>query len=433
MDPTIGRFLLFLLGEVLAVVVWIVALRAMAQVTVRTSFKSHYFITSVLLLVPIHYGILFGFVWILTDTYYLNLFATLALVSMVLIAGIELIGPAVGNRNAWWVSRSIYMREEFRHIYPKTTKYLDVALIVALLIYPVFVGYGYFGARYAQPGWELYVFQATIILFILFKLHALPGSIYVMSSCDILEGTRSPILMTLLGGAIPLFLSVSLLLWSMRYEGDSIALLGDQFVFSPVLVAVITVYVLFFLITPYLIGHRNSKKWFGSLKEDRIELLNSLSMSLLVPNANVNQDLDEAYEMVLNQKNEIASEEVMQFAKEVESSDQSGMALSRAAFENFKKWDPKLARIKILNDLCHLIKTCKETINKQASEPEKIRIVERYANVFKTQAELVRQEPDPANPWIIVLITLIVSQIFVPIFNWIGKYVIKSIGLDVAG
>lgn len=256
MEATVWRFLLFLgfgLGYLIASVAALASIGRLIRK--HKAIKNSYFVVTRIVFEVVTPLFLFLFTWTLTGQNYLPLFVVLAVVSITLILVSELAWLIVGTSNVPSGVRLLWVQYEFQQNVPTANKVLQIFRAIAILIvYPAYIGYGYFGDTFASPDWARYVLRATLVVLVVAWATFLPLRLYSIVSRNS-EDIRSRLFISQLVQSMSVLLLVSLFIWTIGGTGTTAEVLGEYFVFSPIVAYVVAVYLVAVLIVPYLIGH----------------------------------------------------------------------------------------------------------------------------------------------------------------------------------
>jgi hypothetical protein len=229
-------------------------------------------------------------------------------------------------------------------------KALQVTLaIIILVIFPLYIGLGFFRQAFTQEEWTRYVSRATLLLlFAAPQLGFLPGVVWVLTSENIHGDTRSRIFIAQLSNAISLLLLTSLFIWSIGGAGQAVPILGGNFVFSPTVLYVMLAYVIAVIFIPYLVGHYRSKDWMAHLEAERSDIVDELSKDLMSPNwARVDNALAASDQKIEQKIDRFQNGESMRPARQIAESDKSEDFIPKIALRESFDRDPRCVHIKL--------------------------------------------------------------------------------------
>ncbi len=191
MEPTIWRFLLFLGSELLFIFSSFAGMILLGVIILKKgTIKNHYIFLLVLVMTIFTTVFLILFTRILTGEGHFFIFGLIAAVSVILMLLVEMIWLIFGEGDVPWACKIIWAGFEFQLLTPKVNKILQIMGILVFIIYPVYIGIGYFGDEFSSNYWPQYVLRATlIVLFGVTWLLQLPSMIFILTSQNIMEPT----------------------------------------------------------------------------------------------------------------------------------------------------------------------------------------------------------------------------------------------------
>lgn len=432
MEPTISRFLLFLGSEFLFFVAAFAAAFVIGLLVLKNqALKGSYLVFAGLLMSFLTMLFLFLFIWILTGKSYLPLFTVLTSVSIVLILMVEFTWLIVGARNVPWVGQVIWTQYEFQQLVPTVNKVVQIAGGLAFIVYPMYIGYGYFGEAFQSEDWPRYVIQATLIVLVGFCwVLQIPQSLYIMTSRNLMEDTRSRIFITQLGSSVFMLLIISLFLWTIKGGGSTIGLLSEYFIFSPMVAYVAIGYLVILLIVPYLIGHYRSKEWIERLIGERRELIEKLSKGLAHPNlAKANNTLEDAEREIQAAIERVGEDRFLELARQLQNTRDQEHFVQRLALQELGKRDPRFIHAGRLGDLTGLIADCKMQLAQKSDEKEKREVLDSYVKALDKEKESQKEESAGSKPLVLVGLAALASAILNPILSLAAKFAASQLGL----
>lgn len=435
MEPSVWRFLLFLGSELAFLAASIVVLALVGLLIIKNkAIKNGYMLTAAVALEIVTPVFLFVFVWILTGQNYLPLFAVIGIVSVALILAGELIWLILGARNVPWGAQVVWSQYEFQQSVPAIHKTLQAIGAVAIFVaFPAYIGYGYFGDAFASPDWPRYVMRGTLVLLVgVAWATMLPLRLYLMTSRDVGEDVRSRMFIGQLSQSVSVLLLMSLFIWTISGGGQTVQLLGEYFVFSPIVAYVVGAYLVALLVVPYLIGHYRSKQWLEQLASERQELIEALAKGLLSPNlARVGSALEEAKRGIQAAFERLSADPAMGLAGQLgESTDPQHLA-ARLALGESAKQDPRFRHAKQLSELSHTVQDCEAQLAENRPEQEKRQLLAGYAKLLEKDKEARDDSAAGTKPIVLVGLATLAGSVLNPIVSSVGKFIATQMGISV--
>lgn len=430
-DHTVWRFLLFLLAEVAFViasllVMMLLGLLVLRKQEVKNSYVMLYSLGTTILVTVF----LIVFTWALTGQGHVLLFSVILAVSIALYLIVELVCLIFGGGSTHWLGRVLWTNFEFERMNPALNSALQIGFaIILFIVYPVYIGIGYFGDSGSPDEWTRDVIRATLIVLIgTAWVVQLPKLIYMLVSRNILEKTRSRIFIARLGDSAALLVFLSVFIWTIDGAGTTKTVFGEYFVFSSTMGYIIGAYVVGALVLPYLVGHYRSKYWVDELQRERFDLIDALTNgleSLSVDNAV--SELDQSRERIQGVLDELYEQPAMALAIEIANSDEPQLMAPRLGLEKSLKVDPRFVHVDHLERLLELIDECKEVVAEKDDEKSKKEVLKAcVARVGKERKKDIGAA-GTTKAWILIAISSLATSIANPIISAVGKYITEQL------
>jgi hypothetical protein len=432
MEPTVFRFILFLGLELLFIVASLfVMLPFMMNIIKNHTIKNEYATLIGLLATVISIVFMFLFMWILTGENYLWVFLVLAVISLILILIVELVWLIFSAGNVPWFGRIVWASYEFQKSVPNLNIFLQICAALILVVYPVYIGLGYFGSAFGGEDWPRYVLRSTIVVLVgMGWLTLLPQSLYLMISKNIMEDTRSRIFISQLANSVSILLFLSLFIWTIKGDGASIPLFGEYFLLSPIVGYAMFAYLLIILIIPYLIGHYRAKHWIQYLESNREDIIDKVLMDIMSPNLTKTvEKLEEKEMMIADRLKELRDDKAMQLADSIGSSSAPNDILYSLALTDSKKSDPIFIHYDNLVEVQSLIDECKQEFGKKIQDSDKYAFLNAYIVLFDHMKKNQKVPDSSVKPWVLICITSLVGSILNPIISSAAKFIVTKLGL----
>lgn len=432
MEPTVFRFILFLGLELLFIVAVLLVMLLIGMIIIRNNtLKNEYAIASGLLFTVINIGFMFLSMWVLTGENYFWLFLVLAVVSLVLMLIVELLWLIFGTGNIPWFGRAIWASYEFDQSVPNLNKFLQVFAGFVLVVYPVRIGFGYFGSAFGGGDWPRYVLGSTLVVLVgMSWITQLPKSLYLMVSKNIMEDTRSRIFISQLVNSVSMLLLLSLFIWTVKVTGATTLLLGEYFLFSATVGYAMLAYLLVILIIPYLVGHYRAKHWIEYLESKRKYIIDEVSKALMSPNLTKTiEKLAEKELIIADWLRVLREHKSMQLAASIEGSQDPKTLVHRLALLDSVKSDPMFIHNSSLVEIQNLIAECKPEFNEKTQESDKHEVLKAYMSLLDRLKEDQKVADTSVNPWVLVGMTSLAGSMLNPIISSATKFIVNKIGL----
>lgn len=431
MEPTISRFVLFLGSELLFFIASISAMAVIGLLIINSqALKGRHLLFWGLLSNVIGLLFLVLFVWILTGKSHIALFAVLTVISIALIALVEIASLCLVARNVPWVGQIMWGQREFQELAPTVDKLAKIAAIVVMIVYPVYIGYGYFGAKFRSEDWPQFVIQTTLILLVgVLWVLQLPQSLHVMMSRNLLDDTRTRIFIVQISNSVFMLLMASLYLWTVKRSGPTFALLGDYFVFTP-MVAYITVgYLIVLLVIPYLIGHFRSKDWVERLTSERHELIDDTVKGLANPSLpKALQTVDDVAARIQIAMKTLYQDGALHLVQQVRRSQAPQDYAHQLALREIEKRDQRLVHESRLETLANFLAQCKADLAALSTDKDKRDLLDQYSKAIEKEKDANKDDKGATKPLVLVGLTALASSIMSPILASAAKYAAAQLG-----
>lgn len=396
----------------------------------KRTLKGHYIFLTGLILTVLSTLFLILFTRILTGEGHLWLFGAIAVVSIILLLLVELMWLILGGRDVPWVGRMIWTRYEFEQLAPTVNKILQLVGALTLVIYPVYIGLGYFGDEFGGGEWSRYVLRSTLImLFGVAWLVQLPAMLYVITSRNVMEGTRSRLFMVQLGQTVSLLVILSVFIWTINSAGATIPILGEYFVFSSTIGYAMGTYLLVILIIPYLIGHYRAKRWVEHLDTDRKDLIDEVTKGLSSLNLEraINA-LDESENSIRASLKGLRRDKSMNLAIQVTQTDDDQLFVQRLALEEGIECDPRFVHSERLEELVELIEDCRTELSKKEQESEKREVLKACVELLGKKKEKEVSNSGSTKAWVLIILATVATSIANPVLSAVGKFITAKLG-----
>lgn len=368
---------------------------------------------------------------ILTAHGYLPFFLALVVATVVLALLAEFLWLVFGEKNVPWAARGFWMQLEFREIHPNIEKSVQIISALLLLVYPIYIGIGYFGKAFASGHWPEHALRATlVIVFGVGMLTTLPKQLYVLVSRNVMEGTRSRILISQLTGSVSLLMLLSLFVWTIDPTTENVKVFGAGLSFMPNLVFVIGAYVVLVIIVPYVVGHFRNKEWAANLSNRRAVIYSELSAGIRAPG------IDTAIQTLTKARAQIdkeieALEDDKSYRLLMEHQDGRGLEfdLKRAAATQSAQRDPRFFHNTRLSGLKRQVNDSiarLEELEEDVKKRETLSQLAEWLDHRKTE----HLEEGSGKPWAMVAITAIITALVNPVLTNLGQMFASRLGFE---
>lgn len=400
------------------------------SVTKYQTLKNAAMIWSSFLLTFISNVFLFLFVWILTGENYIAVFAILLGLSLALMLLVELIWLLIGSQSVPWFARAVWAGYEFQQRARLLNKIIKgIGGVTVLVIFPLYVGLGFFRHGMTHDQWVRYVVQATVVLlFVAPQLTILPQMAYVFTSKNVLGDTRTRLFVVQLSGAISLFVLAALFIWSVGGAEQS-SVFGRNVIFSPSVLYTALIYVTVVIFVPYLVGHYRAKDWTTYLEGERSDIVEELSKGLASPNwARVDKTLVDADQAIDGKINEMENAEFMHLRDEIMKSDKPADVVFKVAARDGVDLDPRFVHIKVLRDIRDQVTECRALIGAESKQKRRREIVDDYVDILGRLNQ--HKEKTAVRPWVVAALTAAFLALVNPLLTSVSKYVATKLGIS---
>jgi hypothetical protein len=432
MQHSIGRFILFLGMEFLFMLASAASILPIGlSVQRHQTLKNSLAFWLVLSLVVVSNAFLFLFVWVLTGENYLSVFGLLLVLTLALMLLVELLWLLIGSGSVPWFARVVWAGYEFQQRARVFNKMIQgLGSIVILVVFPLYIGLGFFRHAMANEDWVRYVFRATLILlFAAPQVMTLPQGIFALTSKNVLGDTRARIFIGQLSGAISLLVLASLFIWSVGGAGQASPLLGKNFIFSPSVLYATLIYVTAVIFIPYLVGHYRAKDWNTHLEAERSDIVEELSKGLRSPNwTRVDKTLVDADQIIEDEINKMESSESVRLAHEIEESDKPTDLIYKVASREGLDCDPRFLHIKVLRGIRDQVNECRMLLGTENEEKRKREIANEYIAILSGLNQ--HRERTAVRPWVLAAATTVFLAAVNPVLTSAGKFVASQLGIS---
>lgn len=433
MEPTVLRFVAFIFSGILFFIVVTAAATAWGYIIAKKGFiTAHQVIFVGLIAVILNSVFLIFFTWILTGDGHPLLFGGIGIISVVMILLTELVWLIFGSSDIPWVGRMIWMQYESRELAPWASKILLGLSILAFVFYPVYIGIGYFGNEFGSGDWLRYVIRGTLIFLFIVWLMQLPNLIYLMTSRNIMEGTRSRLFMVNLGNSLYLLVLSSVFIWTIKSAGATFPVLGNYFVFSSTVGYAVGGYLLVLVVFPYIIGHYTAKHWVEHLDNEWRDLIDEVTKGFSSLNmGKAIKSLDESENSAKAILQALYDEKSLALANQVAQSNDEDLFIQRWALEEGIKRDPRIVHSTRLEEVIEHINDCRTELSTKKTEGEKRKVLKRCIENLEKEKEKGASTGDSTKKsWVIVMLSSMVTLVVInPVLSSVGKLVTVRLGL----
>ena len=263
----------------------------------------------------------------------------------------------------------------------------------------------------------------------------LPFVIGVLSAGFIDEDTRARYLITQFSGLIPNTLFVSLLFWTFNLgESGEIFQVGDvNFVFNPLLFAILIGMLFLFYILPYFIGMQRAKRLKEDYFESNMKLLDKAieAINLAVGNTIIER-LEEVRQLTITQYNQLVNDDIgisegINFDKfQSEEEVSKDVQLIYHYYKEARPFDSRFKYYDFIDGIYLKIEELKQLQENEQNTEVKNQLLEKYAEHFKRVKEELIQENEKKSKskpalWlgIVALASPIVSQAMTEISSYL--------------
>lgn len=421
MEPTISRFLLFIGSELLfCIATFLIIVPIGIMIMKNKALKNEYAIFIMILATIISTVFFILVTWILTGEHYFWLFMILAGTAIGSTFIVELLWLIFRPSNVPWFGRLLWAGYEFKELSPNISKFLQLCSALTLLVFPIYIGFGYFGEAFGNNDWPKYVIRSTIVVLIgMSWLTQLPTSLYLMVSKNIKEASRSRLFINLLGNSVSVLLFISLFIWTIQVsETTPIPFLGEPFVFSPTVGYATIVYLLVVVIIPYVIGHYRAMHWDRYLEEKRKGFINKLSQAFMSPNhSKAISSIEEIKSTVEEELERLEEDKSIVLARQTIECDDIKLYVPKLGLLNSIDRDPRFIYYDNLNGILNQINECKLEIEEKTHKKDKEAVLEAYLKSLNYQEKLQKSIDSDSKPWVLIGITSLVSAMLNPIIS----------------
>ena len=237
-------------------------------------------------LILLNYGSFFLFMYLLVGFFSLPLTILLIASAHVGLILSAILWGLLGSKGAMWGPRSYFAGAEWggRHRYYAVLIVLVLPFLVGIG-YPILVGTAYFNSALSSTEVTLVILRYTLGYFILSYLLLTGVTIAATASENLDNETRDRFFAVQLGGLVQNALFFALAIWAFGspITGVQYSISGISLAVSPLLIAVLVLYFLLMIFSPYLVGTRRSKKQRQDFLAARSELLKDLMSCLTFP------------------------------------------------------------------------------------------------------------------------------------------------------
>jgi hypothetical protein len=431
MEASILRFSAFIGAELLFIVVCALAMAPIGVAFLKTGQIKGWHLTAAGVTSSV-ISVLFLslFVWILTGRGYFIQFMTILAASLLIMAIVELVWIVFGDQSAPWASRVIWFVTQFKTLFPKSNMVKQAVATSVFLIYPIYIGIGYFGDHNPEQ-WNGHVLRVTLALLIgIPALLLLPEQLYVMMSRNILEGTRSRLFFSQFLGAVIWLMIVSVFIWTLDPDALFLPIVDQLFGFAPAILYTIGTYVGLALIVPYLIGHFRSKAWVETLEGERFKIVDELltdanSPSIATANATLVR-LGNAIDGSLANFRKDRSFDLTQ--RVAQGHEKAEPFIAFAARESTER-DPRFIHYAGLQKLRSQIDDCVSVLNAKEGDKEQREVLDQFAKAIDLKDRI--QQGAMSRPWIVTGFATVATAVVSPFISAISKSFAEAVGIAV--
>lgn len=436
MEATITRFVFFVVTNLLLFVVGFGLLWLLGFWILRSrQLKGAYLWSFGVLTVVVSSLFLFLLIWILTGKSYFSLFAVLTIVTVAMMLVVQVSWFFVGDHNVPWVGPTLWMGLEFQHNMPRTYKLVQMATLLVMLAYPIYIGVGYFGAMINSGEWPRFVIQATLVFLVgsVWVLQ-LPQNLFVMTSPNLMDDTRSRLFVSQLAISVQVLLLISLFVWTRQGSGTAFSLLGDHFVFAPIVAYLTIGYLLLFLVIPYFVGHVRAKAWAARLANERRDIIEDIAKGLVVPNLVKAADAVHACAAKVGAAiGRLNADGGVQLARTVRNAVGDITLVQRLSLKEVERRDPRFIHMERLSTIAAHLAECETQFAAQTDDKGRREVLDLYLKAVEKEKDNAKAHEGASKPLVLVGLTALASAIMTPVLSAAAKHVAAQLGLTVPG
>lgn len=377
---------------------------------------------------------LFLCIWVLTGAAYGQLLGILLLFAISAILFSELVWLIVGSPRIAYAGRMLYLQHEFKKLWPRLEKAIQIGGIVPFILYTIYIGVGYFGDSKTGYAWTKFVFEATILALIGGAwLVNLPRQLYTMLSENMLGPTRTRILINQMAFAAPITLYISLFLWATTDIGDQTTPMGSFLQVSPALSISIVTYVVVFIVLPFVIGHYRSKDKVSTLQDSRNKRIEEFLSAVGSPGIHqVDRKLADLGDALAADLEQIEADPSMQVARELIDGDEQSLELKlpRLALQSSSDRDPRFLHQQAVAELTDRLNELIEAMEDSETDDGKRAAIDIVVPELEKVLDRQYGGESTASTWAIGLASSAGTAILTPIWTTVTSYLTGIIGIE---
>lgn len=274
-------FVLFLLSYSLSTYIYI---KMQGKQKMQNDSETRSFLFS---MIPLLF--FFFHLWLLSGFWNLKLLAAFASVILVSIVITRVLWAVMGpDEEVNYIDQVRYFGVEFGYQRRLTMLAMMMFGLITLVAFPIIMGIAYFWGDYSPEERMQNIIRYAVLLNVITGILGVSPMIFsLLSSKTTNEDVRSISAIQKVSGTLVTAMWVAMALWAFKSEGEGgySALAGSalEFKISPLLLAIVVVFLAVTLVLPYLMGAQRGKKWRTRLLQSRRKIVTQVIKALSEP------------------------------------------------------------------------------------------------------------------------------------------------------
>ncbi len=385
MEPTISRFILLLFAYVLFTVASYKAVVLVNKsISQSNSIKNKHAISIAFMTTLLSAVFMFIFLRILTGNNYFLLFMFIFVISISITFISEIFWIIFGSKNIQWFGVTVWMDFEFKVLHPKLNMFLQLLQTLILIVYPVYIGIGYFGDAFESPEWDEYVMHSTIVILIgMSWLSMIPSTLNIFLSKHPSNVIRAKLILNHITAVFSIFVYIPLFISPSNPSWKNPFMVGGYFIFSPTVFMTITAYIIAIVIIPSAVGRIKHLRLVGFLNSQLDAILESAISEL-----SINKDsspLSNTQNLIERFHDQLYLDESLDLVEDYQHLGDDADKVMLLGLDEFKKSDPRLIILENIALFKEKVFECISALESEQSDDKKRDISTECISMLKLQ------------------------------------------------
>jgi hypothetical protein len=303
---------------------------------------------------------------------------------------------------------------------------------ILLLAFPVAMGIAYFSGDYAPDERMQTIIRYAVLINVITGLFTFSPLIFSMlSSKNTNEDVRSIAAIQKVGGTLATAMWIAMALWAFKTEGGGgysvFAGSAVEFKVSPLLLAIVFVFLAITLFLPYLMGAQRGKKWRVRLLQSRKKIVSQMIKALSEPKFTP-ADLDAVSDKIDGELTKFQEgNPTLEFWTRVRDGDPELLLEAEqqreidSIYQKGHDTDLRFAHVDFLNEMKGEVNEISELLSVQRRKGDVDRFIKRYEDMGDELAEEIKAQ-ESFRPQVYAIVFFVASAVISQLFSSFGQW-----------